>query len=701
MASRLGDRLNAARATQFVGRANELDMLLEALRAPQLPFCVLYVHGPGGVGKTTLLRQFRSACQQHGVPTAFLDASEIEPSPDAFVQALRVAMNLPPADAPLQVLGAQAGRYVVFVDTCEALMPLDHWLRDQFLPQISDQVLIVLGGRQPPSLAWRVDPGWQEIVRVLPLRNLSPDESRQYLVQRGLPADQHSAILQFTYGHPLALSLVADVFAQRRDVRFQPEIAPDVIKMLVEQLIQKVPGPAHRTALEACALARVMTEALLAHMLGLPDIHDLFEWLRSLSFVEGGARGLAPHDLAREALIADLRWRNPDWYAELHRRARAYYASALQRTHGAQQQRVMFDYVFLHRDNPLVRPFLEWQESGSGISDRLRPDDIPALIEMAARHEGAASARLVAHWIACQPHNVTVYRDAGQRPAGFLVIVELQAASADDLRSDPATDAAWRFLRRHAPLRGGERATIFRFWMARDTYQAVSAVQSLIFVNIAQYYMNTPGLAYSFFACAAPEFWQPAFAYMDLLPLPDVAFAIDGRRYGVFGHDWRVRPPLAWLDLLAERELATAPLEIAPPATVPLLVLSQPEFETAVREALHNLHRPDAHRNNPLLRSRLVLELIEPQAGERDRIAALQQALRQTIESLQATPREAKLYRALYHTYLHPAPTQEQAAELLDLPFSTYRRHLKSGVDQVVAALWERELHGIHEVSSN
>jgi hypothetical protein len=67
--------------------------------------------------------------------------------------------------------------------------------------------------------------------------------------------------------------------------------------------------------------------------------------------------------------------------------------------------------------------------------------------------------------------------------------------------------------------------------------------------------------------------------------------------------------------------------------------------------------------------------------------------IKQATESLQATPREAKFYRALYHTYFQPAPTQEQAAELLDLPFSTYRRHLKSGIDRVVEVLWQKEIH--------
>jgi hypothetical protein len=45
----------------------------------------------------------------------------------------------------------------------------------------------------------------------------------------------------------------------------------------------------------------------------------------------------------------------------------------------------------------------------------------------------------------------------------------------------------------------------------------------------------------------------------------------------------------------------------------------------------------------------------------------------------------------LLRTYIQPAPTQEIAAELLDLPFSTYRRHLQAGIARVAALLWSRD----------
>jgi len=51
-----------------------------------------------------------------------------------------------------------------------------------------------------------------------------------------------------------------------------------------------------------------------------------------------------------------------------------------------------------------------------------------------------------------------------------------------------------------------------------------------------------------------------------------------------------------------------------------------------------------------------------------------------------------KLYRAFYHTFIKPAASQEQAAEVIDVPFSTYRRHLQTAIERVTDALWRREL---------
>ncbi len=690
--SRLADRLSEERHRRFVGRIDELRLFHAALTAESLPFHVLHMFGPGGVGKTTLLQQFLRVCVRERVPAAYLDARNADPSPEGFRGALSLTLGLGPEGSLLEALAAQGPRSVVCVDTYETLNALDSWLRQSFLPQLPPTVLLVFAGRNPPAPGWQMDPGWQALTRSLPLRNLSPEESRAYLSRREVPAEQHEAVLDFTHGHPLALSLVADVFAQRPDTRFQRAAVPDVVRALVEHLVQKVPSASHRAALEACALVRLTTEDLLAELLTVSDAHDLFTWLRSLSFVEAGPVGLFPHDLAREALIAELRWRNPDWYAELHRRARTYYGAQLQRTRGLEQQRIMYDYIFLHRDNPAVRPFYRWEEAGAGLPDAFRDTDRPALLGMVARHEGAESARLAAHWLDRQPQGTVVFREAEPEPTGFLMMVALHQATDEDIRTDPAAQQAWAYLRHRAPLRPGEGATLFRFWMAREAYQAVSPVQSLIFVNAVRHYLTAPGLAFTFFPCAEPDFWAPLFAYAQIPHIPEADFEAGGRRYGVYGHDWRAVPPGAWLAMLAEREIETGPPVQASTAPEEFIALSHDAFLAAVRDALRDLARPGRLRRNPLLRSRLVLERVSGPSGEAKRAAILQGFVKEAAEVLQASRRGDKLHRALYHAYLHPAPSQERAAELLDVPFSTFRRHLKAAVDRVAETLWEWEI---------
>jgi ATP/maltotriose-dependent transcriptional regulator MalT len=392
----IADRLFAARRRYFTGRTAERTLFQAALTAAELPFQVLYVFGPGGVGKTTLLREFAAIAQQLGASVGYLDAQNCEPVPASFLSALQATLGLASNQDLIAALNEERRRKVIFLDTCELLAPLEGWLREVFFPSLPENILIVLAGRRRPSSDWQVDAGWQALVHVLPLRNLSPDESRAYLHQRGVPEAQFDAMLSFTHGHPLALSLVAETFAQRdaqhEMVIFQPEAAPNIIKTLVEQFLQKTPDSSHRAALEACAQVRLLDEPLLAAMLSLPEPHELFDWLRGLSFIESGPQRLFPHDLAREALAADLRWRHPDWYRELHRRARAFYTNRLSASQRGEQQRLLFDLVFLHRDNPAVRPFFEWAESGAVLPDALREADRPTLLAMAAQHEGTESA---------------------------------------------------------------------------------------------------------------------------------------------------------------------------------------------------------------------------------------------------------------------------------------------------------------------
>ncbi|HEY8491056.1 MAG TPA: ATP-binding protein [Dehalococcoidia bacterium] len=690
--ARLADRVAAVQRRRFVGRVGELELFRSALSEPEPPFAVLYLYGPGGVGKTTLLGEYERLAAEAEVTVIRLDGRHLDPSPAGFLAALAQALDLRAGEAPLDVLAREPSA-VLLLDTYEVLTPLDAWLRESFLPHLPERSLVVIAGRNPPASAWRTDPGWRDLVRIVSLRNLRPEESRAYLAARGVPEARHEAVLAFTHGHPLALALVADVLTQEGAAALNPEQDPDVVRVLLERFLAHVPSARHRQALEICAHTRVTTEELLAEALGGTDAGDLFQWLRELSFMEQGRQGLFPHDVVRDVLDLDFRWRNPQGYRRMHFLVRDFVVRNIAKASQTEKVRFISDLLYLHRQQPLMKPFYDWQALGTTYVEAATPDDYPAILEMAERHEGTASARIVRHWLARQPEAFTVTRPAPGPPTGFLVSLAIHHATGDDLEVDPAIQAAWDYARRHGPVRAGEEMLYHRFWMERDGYQS-AAVHNLAATVALTHWLSNPRLAWTFVAVGDAEFWEPMFTYVNHPRRPEAEFEVGGHRYGVFAHDWRVEPLDMWLRVMGERELATGlTLEEmkADTQTPALVVLSQPDFEDGVRRALRDYTRPDALATNPLLRSRLVVE----RAGERPQPADLQAVLREAAEVLRANLRDEKLYRAVHRTYLEPAPTQEAAAELLDLPFSTYRRHLTAGVQRITEWLWQRELYGM------
>jgi hypothetical protein len=72
--------------------------------------------------------------------------------------------------------------------------------------------------------------------------------------------------------------------------------------------------------------------------------------------------------------------------------------------------------------------------------------------------------------------------------------------------------------------------------------------------------------------------------------------------------------------------------------------------------------------------------------------AALRTSVVVAVNRLAGEPRGEQLRAVLNRTFVRPAPSQEAAAELLGLPFSTYRRHLARAVEAVTELLWSVEI---------
>jgi hypothetical protein len=290
---RLADTLDAASRRGFIGRSAELETF-EALLARPDRVSVLWLSGLGGVGKTALMQTCAGRAKQAGWRSARIDGRTVAKSPQAFADAVTTSAATDRSRSDVD--GADASGLAIFIDTYERLEALDSWLREQYLPSLPAQTLIMIASRHLPSMEWRTDAGWAAVLQVLPLRNFRPEESHAYLTSRGVPEPLQTEALGFTHGNPLALSLLTDLY------RLQPERFtvrhPDVIQALVRRLLDDVPTPLHRRALEVCAHLRVTTEDRLAEALMITDARELFDWLRSLSFIEtgpGGGVSARPH----------------------------------------------------------------------------------------------------------------------------------------------------------------------------------------------------------------------------------------------------------------------------------------------------------------------------------------------------------------------------------------------------------------------
>lgn len=683
----VGALLAQRRRTHFVGREHELELFSTALAARIPPFSVLNVHGPGGIGKTALLDRFAEMAAAAGAQVIRVDGRDLAPTPAAIVDVLEGHLHT----SGTEPVGSQDERVVLVLDTFEMLQPLDDWFRTDLVPRLPASAITIISGRHPLGTPWREDPAWRDLLRVVPLRNLSPAESRLLLSAARVDPQQFPDLVAATHGHPLGLSLVADVVS-RGGGDVGPELPPDLVGTLVQRLVDVVPSPVHRRVLEVCAIARATTEALVRDVVDEDQASDLFSWLSDLSFIDTGPDGVFPHDLARDALEADLRWRDPEAFAVVFRAVRDHIFARLRAAQGREQQRALFDEKFLLRHQPDLMERLEWASFGAYYPEPARPADLPSLLELARDAEGDETATHVQRWWSLQPEAFSVVRRPNGVIRGFSAIVDLTGAAPEDVAADPVAAAIWAHVQEHAPARPGEVVSLSRFTIDQDVYQGPSPTLNLAVVLSIQHFLSEPGLACWYVCLTDPDQWDDYFTFSALPRAVGADLELAGRRVGFFGNDFRRVPVEQWLELLTERALARD----FHPATAddrafPLLVLSRPDFDDAVRHVLRNLHRAEELADSPLLRSALVRGAGGPTGTTDDLVTAVRAA----VDRLRDDPREDGLHRVLDRTFVRPAGTQERAAEVLDLPMSTYKRHLRRALDRVTGLLWDEELSAV------
>lgn len=656
-------------------RARELELFHEWLAGGPSEPPILDVSGPGGMGKSTLLRAFRRAAEAQGWRVVLADGSAFKPTPAQLSLTITGTRG---QDCPAYL---NAERTVLMLDTFEEMGALTYHLRDHFFPSLERHVKVVLAGRQRLGGAWS---SWAPVVRSLVLSGLPPEARSAYLRQRGIDDDVAAEIITAAGGSPLALALAADMATQLGVRRFSAaEEWRLAVRGLVEELLRDATDHDLRSLLEAAAVVRQFDEELLAEVVGKDDITAPFTALCRLSCVGPAEHGLMLHPDIRRIVMEDLRWRRPESLIALRRRAWGHYRRRMRASPVAW---MIADQLHLS-GNDLVQAALAQGEPGSVRGERAGPADEDAILGVLREYTSRSRSHpagptpdevdpsVVAALLADPATRVSLAREQDGGVSGYAFVMPVcrrtfgllptngglrrlvEATSSPDGIADlpdQCEDATIFIL--STIIHTGELSPETNAALARDVLEMLLAGGKYLASTASSQYAGV--LQAVGFARVASDLGPSAFDAASRLD----AFALDLRLLGVDG----------WIDAIVAGQPVPSPIPVD-------------DIGREVQAVL--LHwRDDAM----LAASPLVAAAIRREPGRGIAPAdALRDMVRDALERARAgaTDDRALAFRAVELAYFEHSVSHERLAERLSVSRSTFYRLLHRGLAGLVAAL--------------
>ncbi|HEX8752391.1 MAG TPA: ATP-binding protein [Solirubrobacterales bacterium] len=629
----------------MVGREAELARIAEELRRHQRAGGV-FVHGPGGVGKTALLRRAaETAVRDRGFAATWLDGRDIAPAPDELEDALAGARS--------------DSKPLIVIDSFEHVESLGGYLRRALLPSLPRGAAVLIGSRRAPGPEWqpREDGGGFASIELRPLDSAG---SMELLGQLGVNGEAAVEAGRWARGNPLALELGADSVRRLGRVATLPErdraeLGAELVARLVEARLQ---GP-HLATLAVAAIARVTTPDLLAATLTGADPNAEWEWLCSRSFVEPRGEGAAPHELVREAIRAGVDREDPILERELRRLADHLY----ERAAGPAGPLAIIDLAELAH-SPALRWGFSWAAAARYRVDGVREGDLAIADRALEGRRHAAVWEGTRRIFEQAPEHVTVARDGEDRLCGVTVTLT-PATAAPVALADPILGPRIR----HARELGRLDAVIWRDMvdLSRDPEGGLFGLLGMAGLLAAS--SASPRHAYLPINPALPgarEFAAASGGHH----VPELDVVIGAEPVECHVIDWGPGGLVA-----AQREHLYRELGLAPPPRPSEAAAVSVE---GVRDAFRNLHEPVALARSPLASGE----------GVRERSESVREALADAVEAAFGdAPGEVLTQTVLRRGYLQRAASHEAVAEELHMSRAAYFRRLRRGCERVARYL--------------
>ena len=644
-AERLGEVADELDAKRFVGRTRALTLIADGL-AGRSPTRIFHVSGPGGVGKSALLRavERRARADRH-TDVVRLDGRLLLPTPDT--------------------LAAEVGRAsesdLLLIDEADELIPLRFELRHLLRTSIPASTVVVLAGRAAPGREW-FDEGLDQISAEIVVRPLDSTEGRDLLRRCGVEAPSDAdPLLSWAQGYPLALTVGASLLGTPPEPttsngRLGPAATGDGLDDLILARLGGLElADVDPDVLDVACIAPAVDARLLAAVLpGRPTRSGLAQ-LRALSVSEQLGSRTTLHRLVRSALRSRLRQTDPDRYRTIvlrvadHLRQRALTESPMVAVELA-------DLV----ENPEVR--LGFDPSTSHYADSVRPGDVEELAAFVGAADTAWFARF-RRWCEESPGQAIAVRRANGALAAMSVIcmaAEMPEWAADDIETGP-------FLRYVRDAGQFDRAAHMHDTIILEDPTDLAACAEVIRVGNAGAMVGAFGTR------------NPRYMYVTAARWNDYD--------GIAPLGYQEIPELRRSD--GERELQTMWSDFGPegvPGQMYAIILAEQEAEapaaTTSSDGLALLAAVRSFHDDAVL---AASPLAPPDGSEPDRAAAVRARVGDALEAAFG-PSEADrlLRRAIERTYLDPDGGHGIAQRELHMSRSSFYRHLQRARQQLV-----------------
>jgi hypothetical protein len=554
MPQRLKDRLNQQAARNFVGRAQEIAHLLHLIDKQNTP--VVFVHGIGGIGKSSLLEVFATQAQNAGLVVIKMDCRAIRPSTEGFLRAVSEAIGGDATDleqVSLRLSGL--GTHVILAfDTYEVFRMMDTWLRQVFIPALNDNIHIVFFGREAPVSAWYTTPGWHGMFQSILLGPLSNDEAEELLSKCGVPETDTQRVTLFTHGHPLALSLAAATIVEHPGLNLKEVESQHVVTELMQLYMADVSDPLSRVTLEAASVVRRTTHSLLGAM--LPDIapNDAYDRLQALPFVDNASDGLIIHDLVQQAIATRLRAADPERYQNYRRAAWYQLRSEFSAGSRATIWRYTADMAYLI-EHPAIHEALFPSDAHLYAIEPANPNDEAEIRMTTLRHDGPERVNIIRDWWKLARGAFYVARERQGKVAGYYCLIPVHPATTRLQFDDPVSHLYWQHLQEN-PIPERQSALLILNSLAFEAGDSPSAVQGTLWLDIKRCYVEN-ALARRVYTTFLSKSWIPVLEHFGYKCFGSVP--LDGKEYTSMVLDFGPRLVPGWLAGLVDTQLGFTP----------------------------------------------------------------------------------------------------------------------------------------------